>query len=113
MNKEKELVKVSKKVDYRLPAVIGPGYFQCDLPGVAGTTQVFIKTVKNNQGTKYIARVGVAIMGSVNDPECFNKNPFDENWFDNYVEAKAYSMEALYRVLQRKMKELQNSLWDE
>ena len=103
------------EIDYRKPAIIGPGYYTCDLPGVAGTTPVHVKetpTENKDYPIKYEARVGVAIFGAVSDPDCYDKSPFDEDWCDNYVGAKAYTKEVLYKVLQNNMKDLQNSLWE-
>ncbi len=101
-------------VDYRLPAVVGPNFFQCDLTGVAGITPVYVKAVPTGRSdwpTKFIARVGIAIFGGVMCEESIGKNPFDEDFHDNYVEAKAMTKTALWRVLQRKMKSLADSLW--
>ena len=102
------------EVDYRKPAIIGPWYYQCDLPGVAGTTPVYVKETPSRidgYSTKYEARVGVAIFGAVGDTECYNKSPFDDDWYDNYIGAKAYTQDMLYKILQRNMKDLQDSLW--
>lgn len=101
-------------VDYRMPAIVGTGFFQCDLTGVAGTTPVFVKATPSRRAdfpVKFEARVGIAIFGTVNDPECHRKSPFDDEWFDNYVRVVAYTRAALLRKLQEEMRAIQDGLW--
>ena len=108
------MIEQEATVDYRFPAQVGRDYFVCDLPGVAGTTPVFVRETPTNRDDfpiRYEARVGIAIFGSVNDPECYDKSPFDDEWRDNYVRAVAYTKDALWRTLQAEMKSIQDSLW--
>jgi hypothetical protein len=68
-------------------------------------------TTRSDFPYKYELRVGIAIMGTVCDPDCFNKSPFDDNWRDNFVSAKGYTLDAAMRVFERELHSLAESLW--
>jgi hypothetical protein len=84
--------------------------FVCQNIGISGTTGVF---VIESEG-KYIARVGVAIMGYTNmKPEELAKmSPFDREFTDNYAEGEGDTKEAALEALKADMKKMSNSLWD-
>lgn len=105
--------------DYRYPtlewSVDGKmAAFECSHVGVAGTTPVFTKrtaTGRTDFPYKYVMRMGISICGCSCDPDCYKKSPFDIDWFDNFIEAKGYTLEAVQRVFARKVQELSASLF--
>ena len=78
------------------------------MTGLKATTNLYWKEIPRDQGTKYVVRVGVAFFGHSLQGD---KNPFDEDWYDNYVEGKGYTKEAALRSLKRNFRELGDSLW--
>ncbi len=93
--------------------VIEPySFFQCSLIGVAGTTQLVFR--RHGDGT-WEARVGIAIMGSTNMPldELAEKNPFDDDFYDNYASGHAATQEAAIKALVRDARSIADSIWAE
>ena len=106
--------------DYRKPLVsFGPdgiASFTCETIGVSGTTSIFIRRTPSSLKDyeyKYEARMGVAILGQANDPDCHKKSPFDEDWWDNHVGGIGYTLEVALRKLKESILGLQDSLWAE
>ncbi len=88
--------------------------FECSHIGVSGTTPIFVKRIPVNRDDfpfKYEARMGIAIMGGVNDPDCYKKNPFDENWCDNFVKGVGYTLEVALRKLKESVQGISEGLW--
>lgn len=87
-------------------------FFHCDCIGVAGTTPVVVR--KHGDGT-YEARVGIAIMGGTNMPleELAGKNPFDDDFYDNYAQGHAATEEAAITAMKRDMRSIADSVFAE
>lgn len=83
--------------------------FSCSAIGVAGTTQVFVRKV----GDKYVARVGIAILGQTNmkEAELANSNPFDDSFRDNYAEGIGKTLQEAIDNLKKDIKKTSESLW--
>ena len=87
--------------------------FQCSHIGVAGTTPVHVKQVEDGS---FVARVGIAIMGSTNmneDEFCAcDFNPFHEKFYDNFAQGEGATEEAALAALKDDMRQTANSLWE-
>lgn len=86
-------------------------HYTCDHIGVAGTTEVFTRQMKD--GT-WEARVGIAIMGMTNmkDHELEGANPFDEKFRDNYSIGKGATEQEALDALKADMKSIaQDLMW--
>lgn len=86
----------------------------CSHVGVAFITDIYIKEVPTGNKEwpiKYIARVGIAIMGDIIFKESEGGNPFDENFYDNYIEAKAMIKERAIEKIHEKAVELSRGLF--
>jgi hypothetical protein len=83
--------------------------FNCSHVGVAGTTRVFVKKV----GDQFVARVGIAIMGSTNmkEEELALANPFDSEFKDNFCEGTGASVDAAVESLKNDIRETSETLW--
>lgn len=84
--------------------------FVCSNIGISGTTKVY---VIESEG-KYIARVGVAIMGYTNmkAEALANASPFDKDFVDNYAEGEGDTKEAALEALKLDVKKMADSLWE-
>jgi hypothetical protein len=83
--------------------------FNCSTIGVGGTTKVFVRKV----GESYVARVGIAILGSTNmkSADLVNANPFDESFKDNFAEGVGLTQEAALEDMKRDMGDIAESIW--
>jgi hypothetical protein len=85
---------------------------ECSHIGVAGTTAVH---VKRSEDGSFVARCGVAIMGSTNmDEEGFkacNYNPFHGKFQDNYAEGMGKTEAEALDALKADMHQMADSLW--
>lgn len=83
--------------------------FNCSTIGVAGTTKVFVRKV----GEQFVARVGIAILGSTNmkAAELVDANPFDDSFEDNYAEGIGATQEAALLDMKRDMGDIAESIW--
>lgn len=72
--------------------------------GVRGTTPIVIKVTHCTISAEYEARMGFAIMGSVNFDECIDANPFDPNFCDNYVSGRGNSREEAINNLKKELR---------
>lgn len=85
--------------------------FQCDHIGVAGITDVHVRSVDG----KYKARVGIAIMGSTNmsdeELKAINYDPFHDGFQDNYCEGLGATVEEAISALKLDMKQMADSFW--
>lgn len=83
--------------------------YECSHIGVAGTTKTFIKRT----GERYVARVGIAIMGSTNMPsdELETANPFDDSFCDNFAEGIGNTGQEAIAALKKDMQQTANTLW--
>lgn len=83
--------------------------FLCTSIGVAGTTRVFVRKVADH----YVARVGIAIMGSTNrkDEDLKDADPFDEHFNDNYAEGTGNTEAEAIEDLKRDIRETSETLW--
>lgn len=86
--------------------------FQCSHIGVAGTTPVY---VKRSEDGGFIARCGIAIMGSTNmDEEGFKAcdyNPFHDKFYDNFAEGSGATEAEALDALKADMHQTADSLW--
>lgn len=60
---------------------------------IKGITNLVIQKQLINNEWLYVARIGIAILGSVNFEQCINANPFDPDYHDNYIEGKGLTKE--------------------
>lgn len=83
--------------------------FNCSQAGVAGTTKVFVRKV----GDKFVARVGIVILGSTNmkEGELAVSNPFDPDFEDNYAEGIGVTQEAAIEDMKKDMGDIAESIW--
>ena len=85
---------------------------ECSHIGVAGTTSVH---VKRGEDGSFVARCGIAIMGSTNmDEEGFkacNYNPFHDKFYDNYAEGTGTTEIEALEALKADMRQIADSLW--
>lgn len=83
--------------------------FNCSTVGVAGTTKVFVRQV----GESFVARVGIAILGSTNmkAADLASANPFDDSFQDNFAEGIGATQEAALQDLKRDMGDIAESIW--
>ncbi len=81
----------------------------CTSMGISGTTKGFVKRF----GDEYVARVGVAIMGSTNMPteELATACPFDDDFRDNYAEGRGKTHQEAVEALKRDVQGMAESLW--
>lgn len=83
--------------------------FNCSMIGVAGTTKVFVRKM----GEHFVARVGIAILGSTNmsDGALAVANPFDDSFEDNFAEGIGPTQEAALLDLKKDMGDISESIW--
>lgn len=85
---------------------------KCSHIGVAGTTPVHVKRMED--GT-YVARVGIAIMGSTNMDdagfEACGYNPFHHEFYDNFAEGRGATESDALEELKADMHQTADSLW--
>jgi hypothetical protein len=79
----------------------------CGSIGVSATTDIVIRKV----GNKYIARCGIAIMGSVNFKEMIDCNPFDLHYHDNYAQGIGKSEIEAIDKMKLEMRRMAEGLW--
>ena len=81
----------------------------CRHVGVSGITDVMIK---KHAEDKYEARVGVAIMGYVQDPDTVDilNDPFAHDFRENYCSGTGRTEEEAIKALERDMREMSRSL---
>lgn len=84
--------------------------FSCEHIGVAGTTDIFVRT---NEEGKYVARVGIAILGGTNFEASIGANPFDKYFHDNYSEGVGTTVDEALAALKEEMHKLSHSLFAE
>jgi hypothetical protein len=86
--------------------------FKCETVGVSGTTPVHVK--QNEQGG-FVARCGIALMGSTQLDEAgfeaCGYDPFHPEFYDNWVEGFEASEAEAINNLKTNMKATANSLW--
>jgi len=86
--------------------------YKCSHVGVAGTTDVHVRLTIDG---KFIARCGIAIMGSTNmDEEGFKAcgyDPFHEKFYDNYAEGTGATETEALDALKADMHQTADSLW--
>jgi hypothetical protein len=87
--------------------------FICSHVGVAGTTKVFVRPMESEGKTVFVARVGVALMGTTNrkDPGLKDANPFDEDFHDNYAEGIGATHEEALAALRWDIQKTAEMLW--
>ncbi len=85
-------------------------YIHCNIVGIAGTTPVVI--VQHVKDLVYEARVGIALLGQDNGGPERTKNPFDEQFRDNYAIGKGITEEEALEAMKKNMKNLAAPLWN-
>ncbi len=86
----------------------------CRHVGVAFITDKKIKKIPSRQPEwkfKYTIRQGISIIGGLNDPENELADPFDENYHENFIEGKGYTIEAAEKVFEENLHHLTEGLW--
>jgi len=112
-----EMLPTEHNLDYRYPMVILAKHFtafHCTNIGVAGTTPIFVKqtpTGREDWPFKYEVRMGIAICGGVNDEECYDKNPFEDDWRDNFVRGKGMTLEVALKKLEESLNSISRGLF--
>lgn len=84
------------------------GVFICKDIGTAGITDVHMR--ENQDGT-FTARMGIALMGSVNNDKSYGANPFDETFHDNFCEGTAKTKEEAVEKMVEDKKSICDSIW--
>lgn len=86
--------------------------YKCSHVGVAGTTDVHVRLTIDG---KFIARCGIAIMGSTNmDEEGFkacNYDPFHDKFHDNYAQGMGETQAEAIEALKSDMHQTADSIW--
>ena len=103
-----------KRVDYRLPAIVTNHSITCDNMGVNGTTDIWVRIRKSTiegYDWKFELRMGIALFGSCYQPDEEAEHPFEDGWWDNYVQGKGYTLEAAFKQFKSRYEEIGNSLW--
>jgi hypothetical protein len=100
----------------RLPDAV----HSCAHIGVAGTTDVHVRHIqeaKAGVGKRgpipdvFEARVGVAIMGSVNDEASIGMDPFDRKFRDNFARGYGTTEQEAIDALRADMESIAEGLW--
>jgi hypothetical protein len=81
--------------------------YTCGALGVAGVTPVVVR--KTAEG--FSARVGIAIMGSMNFPQLEGCNPFDPNYHDNYCQGHGKTEKEALDALLKDVKHMSETLF--
>lgn len=79
---------------------------QCSSMGVSGTTDVHVRETAEG----YEARVGIALLGMVNNPGGPD-NPFHPEFNDNYASGVGATEEEAINAMKRDMQSISDSLW--
>jgi len=82
--------------------------------GVSGITPVVVRcspTGREDWPMKYEARMGFCIFGRPNCEESIGKNPFDEDYHDNYVRGIGMTEKIALRKLKEELRDLTDMLW--
>lgn len=86
--------------------------YQCSHIGVSGTTPIHIKV--RPDGT-FEARMGGSMMGTTNMTEeqmdAVRRNPFHEDWHDNYFCGKGKTQEEAIEAMKKDMQSLSDLLF--
>jgi hypothetical protein len=106
-------IKIEGEIEvFRAP----PVYIYPDIPaavsatGIQPTTEIFIAFDPKEK--KYVAAVGIAMMGATNFPGSVNACPFDYNFMDNAVRGRGNSPKEAVDEMVKDMVGLANGLWD-
>lgn len=85
--------------------------YECSSIGVAGTTPVHLRKTE----TGYIARCGIAIMGTTNMDEAgfiaCGHDPFHPEFYDNWAEGTGETKDAAIAMLKNDTSKTADSLW--
>ena len=88
----------------------------CSHMGIAFITDRKIKKIPSRQSEwqfKYTIRQGISILGGINNPENEVEDPFDENFHENFIEGKGYTLKAAEKVFEENLHDLTEGLWAE
>ena len=80
----------------------------CEHIGVSGLSTPWIRPIIDG----YEARVGVALLGMVQDPNNEIDNPFDPEYPENFCKGIGMTEEAALRALKADMLSMSQSLFD-
>lgn len=83
--------------------------YTCTHVGISGTTKIHVREV----GGLFVARVGIALMGTTNRPtsELAMADPFEADFNDNYAEGHGTSEQAALDALKTEMEKISEALW--
>lgn len=87
----------------------------CSHVGIAFITDKKIKKIPSQQPEwkfKYTIRQGISIFGGINAVNDI-EDPFDENFHENFIEGKGYTLKAAKRAFEKNLHNITESLWAE